>query len=76
MFEKDFDNAELQVGKYIACLYDKEWYIRCIVDKSNEEGDVNVNFMKRNAQGRLSWPLIMRGHACCWVPFVTMCSAL
>ena len=66
--EKDFNNAELQVGKYIACLYDKEWYIGCIVDRSDEEGDVNVNFMKRNAQGRLSWPLIMRGHAC-WVPF-------
>ena len=40
----------------------------CIVDRSDEEGDVNVNFMKQNAQGRLSWPLIMRGYAC-WVPF-------
>ena len=29
--EKDFGNAELQVGKYITCLYDKEWYIGCIV---------------------------------------------
>ena len=67
--EKDFDNAELQVGKYIACLYDKEWYIGCIVDRSDEEGDINVNSMKWNAQGRLSWPFIMRGHTCCWVPF-------
>ena len=66
--EKDFDNAELQVGKYIACLYDKEWYIGCIEDRSDEEGHVNVKFMKRNAQGRPWWPFIMQGHGC-WVPF-------
>ena len=53
--EKDFDNAGLQVGKYITCLYDKEWSIGCIVDRSDEEVDINVNYMKWNAQGRLSW---------------------
>ena len=34
-----------QLGKYIACYYDKNWYIGVILVCSNENQDVKVKFM-------------------------------
>ena len=62
------NDAELQPGKYVACIYDKDWFVGCIVDRSDETCDVFVNFMKHSKTGLLSWPPSVRQNTC-WVPF-------
>ena len=64
----ELDTAELQPGKYVASMYDKEWYIGCIVERSDENDDVFINFMQHSKTGLLSWPASVRKNAC-WVPF-------
>ena len=53
-----------QPGKYIACLYDNNWYVGNIVERNDEEQDVLINFMKRTGSS-LSWP---SSEDKCWVP--------
>ena len=46
-----------QPGKYIACMYDQQWYIGTIDERSDENNDVHVKFMTRSKRtGILSWP--------------------
>ena len=59
---------QLQPGKYIACIYDREWYVGNIVQHSQEHHDVLVDFMKHSGKGLLSWPSAAKKD-CCWVPF-------
>ena len=56
-----------QPGKYIACIYDDDWFIGSIVERSDEHGDVYVKFMKR-VNNILTWPSDQR-QIPCWVPF-------
>ena len=45
------------IGQYVAAIYDNEWYIGLITARSEEHGDVTVNFMTRNSKTNvLSWP--------------------
>jgi len=60
------DYSKFKQGTYVACLYDSEWYIGCIVERSDENQDVLVKFMKRSRQ-TLSWPENSKDE--CWVPF-------
>ena len=39
-------NNQFTPGKYIACVYDDEWYIALIHEYSHENCDVRVQFMK------------------------------
>lgn len=55
------------VGKYIACVYDKKWYIGMIKERSDQNGDVLVIFMKRNGLS-LNWFEDQSTNQC-WVPF-------
>ena len=50
----ELDTAELQPGKYVVSMYDKEWYIGCIVERSDENDDVFINFMWHSKKGLLS----------------------
>ena len=58
---------EYHPGKYIASLYEYEWYIGIIIERSEEHSDVFVKFMKRSKDTILSWPQNMQDQ--CWVPF-------
>ena len=58
---------DCQPGKYIACLYDANWYVGNIIDRSEEHSDVLVSFMKRSENNVLSWPIGARKDEC-WVP--------
>ena len=62
------DSAELKPGKYISCMYGKDWYVGSIAECSDEYCDVFVNFMNQANTGLLSWPTSARKNAC-WVPF-------
>ena len=41
----------LSIGHYVACIYDKDWYIGTIEEVCDEEGDVKVNFMHPKGPG-------------------------
>lgn len=56
-----------QPGQYVACLYDKNWHLGNIVDRSDSNQDELIHFMQRNANKRLTWP---HREDKCWVPFV------
>jgi len=61
------DYCEYQPGRYIACIYDGQWYIGNIVERSDTNSDILVKFMKRSGLN-LSWPPESRKDEC-WVPF-------
>jgi hypothetical protein len=66
---------DYQPGRYIACIYDNEWYIGTIVERSEEQNDVFVKFMKRAKNSNaLSWP--KDSHNECWVPFQDIISLI
>ena len=58
---------KFQPGKYVACIYDREWYVGTIAEYSEEHGDIYVDFMKRSKKGFFSWPPASRRDLC-WVP--------
>ena len=59
---------KLQPGKYVACIYDKEWYVGSIVERSDEQNDVLIDGMKLSSTRLLSWPSVSRKDQC-WVQF-------
>ena len=54
-----------QPAKYVACIYDDQWYIDNIVEQSHINGNVLVTFMK-HSNTKLSWP---RQEGNCWIHF-------
>lgn len=62
------DNEDAyQPGKYVACTYDNQWHVGNVVERSDTNNNVLVNFMKRKEDMKLQWPRKMDR---CWVPFV------
>ena len=53
-----------QPGKYIACFYDRDWYIGLILECSFQDKDVKVKFMQRK-ELNLQWT----NDIVLWVPF-------
>ena len=37
---------DLYPGKYVACIYDQDWFIGVITERSNKNKDVYIKFMK------------------------------
>jgi hypothetical protein len=50
--------SRLHPGKFVATVYDNDWYIECIIALNDEECDILLKFMERKGQGILtfSWP--------------------
>ncbi len=69
------DKNDLRPGAYFAAVYDGNWYIGCIIEHSDEEGDVLINFMDFNkTKQTLIWP---QKWDQCHVPFIhVLCSIL
>lgn len=60
--------ADTIPGKYVVCLYDRQWWIGNIRAISEEEQDVQVTFMHPHGPSQTySWP---RREDNCWVPLV------
>ena len=58
--------AELQVGQYIAGVYDSQWWVGNILDKSDEYSDVHMRFMHPHGPATsFKWP---DREDKCWVP--------
>lgn len=57
-----------QPGQYVACVYDANWYVANIIERSDEHNDVYCHFMKRSNM-TLSWPAENRQNPPCWIPF-------
>jgi hypothetical protein len=62
-FKKTFEP-----GKYLACVYDNEWYLGNIIERNDDENDYFVNFMKKKGNNKFSWPIEEKPDQC-WVPF-------
>jgi hypothetical protein len=55
----------------VACIYDDDWYVGSIVERSDKNNDVLVSFMQQS-RGKFVWP----SHPDrCWIPFeCVLCS--
>ena len=63
------NNDLFQCGKYVAAVYSDEWYIGVITDRSTENQDVLLSFMRRNKRTQaLTWG----SNENCWVPFANI----
>ena len=59
-------HQNLLPGKYAACLYPRVWYIGAVIERSDQNKDAYIKFMKRNHLV-LIWPQDLQND--CWVPF-------
>ena len=48
------DNVAYQPGQYVACTHDNEWHIEHIIERSDANNDVEINFLRRSDNTRLS----------------------
>lgn len=62
LYETDSRWQDCQPGRYTACIYDFNWYIGNIADRSDEHFDVLVSFMKRQC------PLVASSFKEGWMP--------
>ena len=46
--------ACLSIGEYVACMYDKEWYIGMIQEVCEEEGDIKVGLYRISGSNPVS----------------------
>ena len=65
--DKAVDTDAYQPGQYVACIYDDEWHIGNIAQRSDSNQDVLINFMRRNDNKSLVWS---HHEDKCWVPFL------
>ena len=69
MYQQDalresFDDYD--IDDYIACKYDKNWYVGLITEKSREQNDFHLKFMKHSEKSQsFTWPDLSDT---CWVP--------
>ena len=63
---KTLELPYIHKNDYITCLYDDNWYIGCVEEVCEEEGDIKVSFMHPKGPGRpencFFWP--SRGDIC------------
>src|SRR5271163_1968458 len=44
------------IGQYVAAIYDNQWCMGMVTERSEENGDVTINFMSRNSNTNIiSW---------------------
>ena len=64
--DTQYDIEKVEVGSYIGCLYDRQWYVGLVRDLSFEHNDVNVKFMHPKGPAKaVFWP---DREDNCWVP--------
>ena len=56
--------SDFNPGMYVACIYDRDWYIGIVSEVSREHDEIYVKFMKREGRG-LTWP---KRDDKCWIP--------
>ena len=56
----------LNIGNYVACLYDREWYVAVLDNNSFHDNDIHVKFMHPKGPSKyFKWP---EREDQCWVP--------
>ena len=69
IFKQLLEHGDITDG-YIASMYDNEWYIGTVAERSNLENEVHVKFMNRNntdnalVLGQTTQVAIMVGFQC------------
>ena len=61
------DHVRYQAGQYVSAVYDRSWYVGIIMDISEENSDILINFMSHDDRvpPSFKWP---RRRDECWVP--------
>ena len=55
--DNQYDIEKVEVGSYIRCLYDRQWYVGLVQDLSFERNDVNMKFMHPKGPAKaFFWP--------------------
>jgi len=67
------DCNNLHPGQFVAVIYDAEWFVGCITERSDEQKDILVKFMNKTRSNLLTWP---RRDDICWVPFTNVLCCL
>ncbi len=58
---------DIQPGQYVACVYDKKWWIGNVCEVSAEEKDAFINFLHPHGPAKkFHWP--QKERDVCWVP--------
>ena len=51
------EEQTFQIGSFVACVYDKKWWIGMVAQVSNEFGDHQIKFMHPPGHGKqFHWP--------------------
>ncbi|KAL3864474.1 hypothetical protein ACJMK2_006153 [Sinanodonta woodiana] len=48
---------DLELDEFVAVIYDRNWFIKQILDKDPDEGDYEINFMAK-AKQMYKWPTV------------------
>ena len=59
---------DCQPGKYIACVYDKEWFLGIILMTWEENQDVEVKFLMKSTQNHFNWLCMLGTNQPCFMP--------
>jgi len=43
-------------GQFVAVIYDNDWYIGFMIERSDEHQDILVKFMSKSCKNILTWP--------------------
>ena len=71
---KQIDQQYLQVGTYIACIYEKDWFIGVVNNISMPNNDAEIRFMHpKGPSAFFKWP---ERDDICWVPFEHIISTI
>ena len=65
----DVNMNDLHPGQFVCVIYDAEWYIGCIMERSDEHEDIMVRFMSRARENTFFWP---QRDDVCWLPFTNV----
>ena len=61
-----YNTEKVEVGSYIGCLYDRQWYDGLVQDLSFQQNDVNVKFMHPKGPAKASFWADREDN--CWFP--------
>ena len=64
--DNQYDIEKVEVGSYIGCLFDRQWYVGLVQDLSFEHNDVNVKFIHPKGPAKAFFWSDREDN--CWVP--------
>lgn len=48
--DRNWENVPAEVGDFISYVYESNWYIRKVIEKDPNDGEIKVEFMKKDGK--------------------------